>query len=80
MFKMGLKKIEDIFQNYNNIKREIENITSSILQMNKSIKLLNEDIEKNSLNHIQLEETLNSNKKILNKITNDIDEMMEKKK
>ncbi|SBT44001.1 dynein heavy chain, putative [Plasmodium ovale wallikeri] len=79
MFKMGLKKVQSIFKNYNDMNAEIESIKASIAKKEDSIEKLNDSIKTNSKLLLEFEQQFNSNKQILNKITNDIDEMMENK-
>ncbi|CRG95981.1 dynein heavy chain, putative [Plasmodium gallinaceum] len=79
MFKMSLKKINIIFENYENMYIEIESINSLVSNLNDNIVKLNDSIKINSKLLIDIEEKFNSNKKILNKVTNDIDEMIENK-
>ncbi|CRH03656.1 dynein heavy chain, putative [Plasmodium relictum] len=79
MFKMSLNKINIIFENYENMNTEIESINSLVSKMSDDIVKLNDSIKINSKLLIDIEEKFNSNKKILNKVTNDIDEITESK-
>ncbi|SCP02479.1 dynein heavy chain, putative [Plasmodium malariae] len=79
MFRMGLKKVESIFKNYNNMNTEIEQINTSICSKEDTIVNLNEAIKNDSKLLVDMEQQFNSNKQILNEVVNDIDEMMEHK-
>ncbi|CAD2087674.1 dynein heavy chain, putative [Plasmodium vinckei brucechwatti] len=79
MFKMGLKKLRSIFKNYQEMNIEIQTINSQITQMELDVEKINEDIKNNSKFIIDSEQKFNTNKQILNIITNDIDELIENK-
>ncbi|VUZ98077.1 dynein heavy chain, putative [Plasmodium vivax] len=79
MFKMGLKKVESIFENYNNMNEEIQSVHSSIKKIEEEIEHLNNSIKTHSKMLLDTEQQFNANKQVLNKVANDIDEMMENK-
>ncbi|GAW82758.1 dynein heavy chain [Plasmodium gonderi] len=79
MFKMGLKKVENTFENYNNMNAEIQSINLSIAKMEEEIEKLNDSTKTNSKNLLDIEQQFNTNKQILNRVTNNFDEMMESK-
>ncbi|ANQ06580.1 Dynein heavy chain [Plasmodium coatneyi] len=79
MFKMGLKKVENIFENYNNMNEEIQSIHSSIKKIEEEIEHLNNSIKTNSKVLLDTEQQFNANQQVLNKVANDIDEMIENK-
>ncbi|KJP88289.1 hypothetical protein AK88_02070 [Plasmodium fragile] len=79
MFKMGLKKVESIFENYNNMNEEIQSIHSSIKKTEEEIEYLNNSIKTNSKILLDTEQQFSANQQELNKVANDIDEMIENK-
>ncbi|ETB57335.1 hypothetical protein YYC_04842 [Plasmodium yoelii 17X] len=79
MFIMGLKKLQSIFKNYQEMEIEIKTINNQITQMELEVEKINEEIKNNSKFILDSEQKYNSNKQILNTITNDIDELIENK-
>ncbi|EUD65148.1 hypothetical protein C922_04434 [Plasmodium inui San Antonio 1] len=79
MFKMGLKKVESIFENYNSMNEEIQSVHSSIKKIEEEIEHLHNSIKTYSKILQNTEQQFNANQQVLSKVANDIDEMMESK-